>query len=136
MSASIGKQAVVVGGGIGGLSAAKALSAHFDQVTLLDRDALPEEPAPRPGTPQARHAHALLAGGEQALDKLFPHVAEDLERAGAVKMRMGLDLRFERPGYDPFPTRDLGFDMCRTASPLLEFVIRGRAGHEATIAVS
>jgi 2-polyprenyl-6-methoxyphenol hydroxylase-like FAD-dependent oxidoreductase len=63
MSASIGKLAVVVGAGMGGLAAAKALSAHFNQVTVLDRDALPSTPQPRQGTPQSRHPHALLLSG-------------------------------------------------------------------------
>jgi flavin-dependent dehydrogenase len=48
------KQAVVVGAGIGGLTAAKAVAPHFERVIVFDRDALPDAPAPRPGTPQAR----------------------------------------------------------------------------------
>jgi hypothetical protein len=27
-----------------------------------------------------------------------------------VPIRWGLDLRLERPGFDPFPQRDLGWD--------------------------
>ena len=57
------KQAVVVGAGMGGLAAAKAVAAHFEKVIVFDRDALPDEPAPRAGTPQSRHTHNLLAGG-------------------------------------------------------------------------
>jgi glycine/D-amino acid oxidase-like deaminating enzyme len=47
----IGKQAVVIGAGMVGLTAAGALSDSFDQVVVLERDALPEEPAYRVGTP-------------------------------------------------------------------------------------
>jgi phytoene dehydrogenase-like protein len=47
----IGQHAVVVGAGMGGLTAAQALAAHFERVTVLERDALPEIAAPRPGTP-------------------------------------------------------------------------------------
>jgi 2-polyprenyl-6-methoxyphenol hydroxylase-like FAD-dependent oxidoreductase len=126
MRTAIGKQAVVIGAGMGGLSAAKALSGHFDYVTVLERDALPGQPEPRPGTPQARHLHALLAGGEEALARLFPGFAEDLEMAGAVKARAGLDVRWEPPGFDPFPARDLGFDVFCISRPLLELVARRR----------
>ena len=56
----IGRHAVVIGAGMGGLAAAKALSPYFEQVTALERDALPDNPAPRPGTPQDRHIHGLL----------------------------------------------------------------------------
>src|SRR5712692_3463589 len=55
MSTPIGKQAVVVGAGMGGLTAAAALADHFEHVIVLERDALPREVAHRAGTPQARH---------------------------------------------------------------------------------
>ena len=62
-STLIGKQAVVIGAGMGGLTAAGALADHFDQVVVLERDTLPSEPMYRAGTPQARHVHALLLSG-------------------------------------------------------------------------
>jgi heterodisulfide reductase subunit A-like polyferredoxin len=45
----IGRRAVVIGAGMAGLAAAKAVAPFFEQVTVLDRDWLPEEPAPRVG---------------------------------------------------------------------------------------
>ena len=35
------KQAVVVGAGMGGLTAEKAVAPHFERVIVFDRDALP-----------------------------------------------------------------------------------------------
>ena len=112
-STLIGKQAVVIGAGMGGLTAAGALADRFDQVVVLERDTLPSEPAYRAGTPQARHVHALLLSGQRALSELFPGFEQDLARAGAVPLRAGLDVRVERPGYDPFPQRDLGWSRLR-----------------------
>jgi len=66
-STRIGKQAVVIGAGMAGLTAAGALADHFDQVVVLERDALPPDPVHRAGTPQARHVHALLLSGQRAL---------------------------------------------------------------------
>jgi flavin-dependent dehydrogenase len=43
----LGRHAIVVGAGIGGLTAAKALSSHFGDVTVLERDALPTAPIVR-----------------------------------------------------------------------------------------
>jgi glycine/D-amino acid oxidase-like deaminating enzyme len=40
-STRIGKQAVVIGAGMGGLAAAGALADRFDQVVVLERDTLP-----------------------------------------------------------------------------------------------
>ena len=129
----IGRYAVVIGAGIGGLAAAKALSAYFEQVTALERDALPVEPASRAGTPQDRHIHGLLPGGCEALDKLFPNICADLERAGAVKARGGRDVLMERAGFDPFPQRDLGYDMFGLSRPLLEHICRRRVEQESNI---
>lgn len=120
------RRAVVIGAGMGGLTAAQALSGHFEKVTVLERDMLPAEAAPRRGTPQAQHAHMLLAGGLEALRTLFPSFEHDLAKAGAVKIRTGKDIRLERPGFDPFPIRDLGFDIFCMSRPLLEAVTRGR----------
>jgi heterodisulfide reductase subunit A-like polyferredoxin len=38
--AQIGKQAIVIGAGIAGLTAAGALADYFTQVTVLERDTL------------------------------------------------------------------------------------------------
>jgi 2-polyprenyl-6-methoxyphenol hydroxylase-like FAD-dependent oxidoreductase len=67
MSNYIGRQAVVIGAGMGGLSAARALADYFEQVLVLENDALPASAAPRPGTPQCKHVHGLLVGASKRL---------------------------------------------------------------------
>jgi flavin-dependent dehydrogenase len=52
------RHALVVGGSLAGMLAARVLSGHFDDVTLLERDDFPETPTGRKGLPQGRHAHA------------------------------------------------------------------------------
>ena len=133
MSNPILKQAAVIGAGIGGLAAAKAVAPHFEKVIVFDRDALPDEPAPRLGTPQARHTHLLLAGGCRALDRLFPGIEIDFIAAGAVRTRMRRAMRFEIPGFDPFPQRDLGFDQFLLSRPALELVCRRRVEREPNV---
>jgi len=133
MSTPIGKQAVVVGAGMGGLSAARALADHFERVLVLERDTLPAEPLDRAGVPQGRHVHGLLAGGQRALGELFPGFERDLVRAGAVPCRVGLDVRVERPGFDPFPPRDLGWDSYAMSRSLIEWTVRRRVEECAAI---
>jgi 2-polyprenyl-6-methoxyphenol hydroxylase-like FAD-dependent oxidoreductase len=133
MSNPILKQAVVIGAGMGGLAAAKAVAPHFEKVIVFDRDALPDAPEQRPGTPQARHTHGLLPGGCRALERLFPGIELDLAEAGAVRMRMRRDTRFEVPGFDPLPQRDFGFDQFGLSRPALERVCRRRVERELNI---
>jgi 2-polyprenyl-6-methoxyphenol hydroxylase-like FAD-dependent oxidoreductase len=134
-SKPIGRQAVVIGAGMGGLPAARALADYFEYVVVLERDALPLEASQRPGTPQARHTHALLAGGQRALGELFPGFEQDLAGAGAVPLRVGLDVRLERPGYDPFPARDLGFVAHAMSRPLVELTVRQRIKEHTNITI-
>ena len=130
-STLIGKQAVVIGAGMAGLTAAGALAHHFDHVVVLERDTLPSEPSYRSGTPQARHVHGLLLSGQRALSELFPGFEQDLVRAGAVPLRAGLDVRVERPGYDPFPQRDLGWSGYAASRPTIERAVRRRVESHA-----
>jgi hypothetical protein len=63
-------RAVVLGGGIAGLLAARVLSDHFAVVELVDRGALDDSVVARRGTPQARHLHGLLSRGLEVLEDL------------------------------------------------------------------
>ena len=66
------KHAIVIGGSMGGLVAARVLSDHFEHVTLLDRDTFPEVGQQRRGVPQGVHTHGLLASGRRVLEHQFP----------------------------------------------------------------
>jgi len=135
MTSLLGRQAIVVGAGIGGLTAAKALASYFDNVTVLERDALPTAPIMRAGTPQARQIHVLLRGGLDALREFFPEFETELELAGAVRVRVGSESLLEIPGFDPFPRRDLGFDYLCMTRPLVEFVARRFVERQGNIAL-
>ncbi len=119
---------------MGGLTAAKALAAHFEKVTVLERDALASQPQPRTGTPQSRQVHVLLRGGLDALTGFFPEFETELERAGAGRARVGSEIRVESPGFDPFPQRDLAFDTLCMTRPLVEFVTRRLVEQQRNIA--
>ena len=122
----LARHALVVGAGIGGLTAAGALANHFEQVTVLERDALAREPSHRPGTPQSRQLHGLLSGGLRAMCQIFPAFDQDLAMAGAAPLRVAGDFREELPGFDPFPRRDFGSMVYAASRPLLEHTIRRR----------
>jgi len=120
----LGAHAIVVGAGMGGLTVAKALSPYFEKVTVLERDALPHAAEARIGTPHCRQVHLFLRAGLDTLVQFFPEFERDLESAGGIRVRAGLELLLETPGFDPWPQRDLGFDTFCMTRPLVEFVTR------------
>ncbi|MGW4499070.1 FAD-dependent oxidoreductase [Micromonospora sp. NPDC004336] len=77
-------RAVVVGGSVAGLLAARVLSDHAQSVLVLDRDDL-HAPGGRPGVPQGTQLHALLPGGLLHLERLFPGFREQAVAQGAVE---------------------------------------------------
>jgi 2-polyprenyl-6-methoxyphenol hydroxylase-like FAD-dependent oxidoreductase len=107
----------------------------FEEIVVLERDALPPSAAHRAGTPQAWHTHGLLHGGQQALSDLFPGFEQDLAGKGAVPLQVGLDLRLERPDFDPFPKRDLGLVGYAMSRPLVEFTVRQRVEQHPNITI-
>ena len=135
MSGFLGRCAVVVGAGIGGLSMAGVLAKYFEQVEIFERDRLTPSFGSRSGTPQDRHPHGLLAGGLQALGEIFPGFESDLAKAGAVAVRVARDIQYERPDFGVLPKRDFGLSLLCASRPLIELVLRRRAERIANIAL-
>ena len=135
MNGLLGRRAVVVGAGIGGLSMAGALSKSFERVEVFERDRLATLPASRSGTPQDRHPHGLLAGGLKALDEIFPGFESDLARAGAVSVKIAQEIQYERADVGVLPKRDFGMSLLCASRPVIELVLRRRAEAVANIAL-
>src|SRR5262245_28633069 len=127
MSGFLGRRAVVVGAGIGGLSVAGALAKYFEQVEIFERDCLTASTASRCGTPQDRHPHGLLAGGLRALGEIFPGFEGDLAKAGAVPVRVAQEIQYERPDIGVLPKRNFNMILLCASRPLIELVLRRRA---------
>jgi 2-polyprenyl-6-methoxyphenol hydroxylase-like FAD-dependent oxidoreductase len=108
-----------------GLFAARVLSDHFDQVTVIDRDSLPDHPALRKGVPQAQHIHVVLARGLNLLEALFPGLADELSAAGAPTLEWGYDNLFYTLGVWFLRVRT-GFFTRACSRELLEFTVRRR----------
>jgi|HubBroStandDraft_1064217.scaffolds.fasta_scaffold11767_2 2-polyprenyl-6-methoxyphenol hydroxylase-like FAD-dependent oxidoreductase len=120
------RPAVVLGASMAGLLAARALSAHFERVIVVERDSLPDDASARKGTPQARHVHGLLLRGADAFEGLLPGFGADLDAKGAVTINAGGDIAFltafgwMSPFTPPLPMRTATRD-------LMESVVRRHA---------
>ena len=118
--------AIVMGGSMGGLLAARVLADYYQQVTILERDEFPQIGENRRGVPQGRHTHGLLASGRSVLERLFPGISDELIAAGAIAGDIVQDSRWFNEGacLARFKSGLHGLLMTR---PLLEGVVRKRA---------
>ncbi|MGW0705378.1 FAD-dependent monooxygenase [Streptomyces sp. NPDC002643] len=123
----------MLGAGLGGLLAAAALREHAE-VTLVERDALPEGPEPRKGVPQAQHAHLLWSGGARAMEELLPGVTEAWLAAGArrIPLPTGLVSLSAQGWVRRWPEMQF---MIACSRDLLESVVRAQllAGPRVTV---
>ena len=117
---------VVVGASMAGLMAARVLANHFEAVTVVERDVLPEGPVSRKGVPQGRHAHALLAAGEKVLVEMFPGIVEELVAGGAQRLDFAPHARWYQ--FDGYRTHATNQVLIATfmSRPFLEDVVRRR----------
>jgi 2-polyprenyl-6-methoxyphenol hydroxylase-like FAD-dependent oxidoreductase len=118
-------RAIVMGGSMAGLAAARVLSDHFREVILVERDRFGAVGEHRRGVPQGRHTHGLLASGLRALEGFFPGLFEEARRAGGLGVDLTRDAYwcFEGGEYVRFASDLEGLLISR---PLLEGIIRER----------
>ncbi|MDY7089874.1 MAG: FAD-dependent monooxygenase [Actinomycetota bacterium] len=133
-------QAVVLGGSIAGLMAARVLSDHADQVLIVERDDLdaldvPDERiaadpagavAPRPGVPQGSQVHALLPSGLRQLERFFPGFVDQALAAGAVNPPPGTNHFYLDGQLREEPPTGPAAQSLISSRPFLEALIRHR----------
>ncbi|MGI8553077.1 MAG: NAD(P)/FAD-dependent oxidoreductase [Dehalococcoidia bacterium] len=125
LESTTGQTAVVIGGSMAGLLAARVLAASMERVILVERDRFPDGPTFRAGVPQSRHAHLLLERGRRVLDRLFPGFTTELLSAGAVPIDFPADvLWLSTAGWaERFHT---GRRLLSASRELIEWTVRRR----------
>jgi 2-polyprenyl-6-methoxyphenol hydroxylase-like FAD-dependent oxidoreductase len=133
--------AVVLGASISGLLTARALADFFSNVTMVERDALPDGPTIRRGVPQGGLPHIPLARGTQIMDELFPGFLDELVAGGGRVWNDG-DLsrfwmffgghRLLRSGKIPDPESLVTYYVSR---PFLEWKVRRRVEALPNVAI-
>src|SRR5690606_24069995 len=98
---------------------------HFEQVTLLERDAFPAPGEQRKGVPQGRHAHAVLAQGLQIMEGYFPGLTDQLVSLGADYGDVSEKARWFHEGACHQPTHS-GVKAINISRPRLEAAVRAR----------
>jgi 2-polyprenyl-6-methoxyphenol hydroxylase-like FAD-dependent oxidoreductase len=130
----MGERAVVLGGSMAGLLAARVLSDHFEQVTIVERDALSDGAEHRPGVPQGRHTHGMLACGARIIERLLPGITAELTPPEAQDDDALLHGRWFNNGVFAAQTES-GLEGFGVTRPLLEAAVRRRVRALANVEV-
>ncbi|WP_422771038.1 FAD-dependent oxidoreductase [Plantactinospora sp. WMMC1484] len=134
MNEHVGDRAVVLGGSVAGLFAARVLADFYRTVTVVDRDQLVGATGPRRAVPQGHHIHGLLARGQQILEELFPGFTKEMAAGGVPTRDFGTSLGWHFNGR---MIRKVETDLV-CISPgrwLLEERMRARVGELSNVAL-
>ena len=141
------RRAVVLGGSVAGLMAARVLSDHADQVLIVERDDLAAldlgderiaaDPVgavgPRPGVPQGSQVHALLPAGQMQLERWFPGFVDEALAAGAVDPPAGTNRFYMDGELRADPPSGPAAQALISSRPFLEALIRHRVLARANV---
>jgi 2-polyprenyl-6-methoxyphenol hydroxylase-like FAD-dependent oxidoreductase len=155
-TSSRNSHAIVIGGSIAGLLAARVLVDYFDRVTVVERDSLtpaanaapavgeaqrlrdsfassiPSKPVPRQGVPQSHQLHVLLTQGYRILEQLFPGLKDELADNGTPLINWLADYRLLIGSvWAPRFPYEMSTHAC--TRNLLEFVIRRRLANYSSV---
>jgi 2-polyprenyl-6-methoxyphenol hydroxylase-like FAD-dependent oxidoreductase len=126
------RHALVIGGSLAGLFAARVLADFFDKVTILDRDVFPVTPDHRKGVPQSYHAHGLLPTAFPILEQLFPGIINDLRVNDAATTSNVVPLAIVTPkGLLPLPKKP--GEIMSFSRTLLEWHVRERVSKRPVV---
>jgi 2-polyprenyl-6-methoxyphenol hydroxylase-like FAD-dependent oxidoreductase len=121
----VGDRALVLGASMAGLLAAKVLAEAYAEVVLVDRDEVVGVTGNRRGVPHGRHAHGLVARGQQIFESQFPGLKQELATAGVEPGDLSGDIRWYFNGRRLRPSHT-GLTSVPATRPVLEHHIRGR----------
>jgi hypothetical protein len=120
--------AVVLGGSIAGLLAARVLADGFERVAIVERDPIDEVREARHGAPQATHFHALLLAGRRR-SRTCSSVSPMTSTAGGPTLDLMSELSVDAAGdfvAVPAVDRTAGH-RSRRSLPALRFAANGPA---------
>ena len=122
---SPGSHAVVIGGSIAGLLSARVLAEKFTSVTIVEKDKIPNQPAPRKGAPQSVQPHTLLVKGYRLLEDFFPEFGAKLAEKGALKIDWAQEFHlFDSLGWKANAQAPSHIVSVTCSRPLIEWAIR------------
>jgi 2-polyprenyl-6-methoxyphenol hydroxylase-like FAD-dependent oxidoreductase len=119
------KTALILGGSIAGMIAARVLADCADEVWIIEPDLLEDAPAIRRGAPHSSQAHTLLGKGRTVIEQLLPGIVRQMVREGGQLINSGPgSTQWFLDGRPKIPVR--GGSVVSVSRPFLEWHIRRR----------
>ncbi|MFG3409863.1 FAD-dependent oxidoreductase [Streptomyces sp. NPDC048142] len=125
-------RAVVLGGSIAGLFAARVLAEAYDEVLVVDRDTVTGVDGPRRGRPQGKHINAMHVRGRVVMEELYPGITDQLIADGTPIGDYSGSVRWYFRGR-PVKRADIGYIAVPASAPLMERRIRERTAGLANV---
>jgi 2-polyprenyl-6-methoxyphenol hydroxylase-like FAD-dependent oxidoreductase len=119
------KTAIVIGGSIAGMLAARVLSDSFEKIMIIEKDGKQQKGSPRKGVPQAAQGHVLLKSGEKILEDLFPGLRAEMIKGGSVPADFANDIAWHHHGSWKIRYNS-GCSIIQQSRPFLEYHLRKR----------
>jgi 2-polyprenyl-6-methoxyphenol hydroxylase-like FAD-dependent oxidoreductase len=126
--------AVVLGGSMAGLLAARVLADRYRRVTVVERDQLGRDLVSRRGVPQGRHLHALHPRGADILEELFPGLQAEMAEHGAITGDVLAECRIMLSGHR-FARAPMGQPGLFATRPFIEGHVRARLREMPSVAL-
>ncbi|WP_329044062.1 FAD-dependent monooxygenase [Amycolatopsis sp. NBC_01488] len=127
-----GTRAVVLGGSIAGLFAARVLADAYDEVLIVDRDKLVGVKGVRRFCPQSHQANGLLARGVQVMEELFPGLTQEMIDYGVPSGDLSGSCRWYARG-NRLKQQHAGLTTLGVVRPMFEYFIRERVQQFANV---
>ncbi|MFC8538953.1 FAD-dependent oxidoreductase [Streptomyces sp. NPDC057249] len=125
MSDATKSRAVVLGGSIAGLFAARVLADAYDEVQIVDRDVLLDVDGPRRSCPQGKHINGLLARGQLVMEEFYPGITQEIFADGVPTGDLCGNVRWYFNGVR-IEQDEAGLTCVAASRPMLEKHIRRR----------
>ena len=134
MVETTGEHALVLGGSVAGLLAARVLADHYATVTIVERDRLPSTAGQRRGVPHGQHVHAMLPRGLQIIEGLLPGFTARVAAAGGLTGDILANVRWYLNGL-PLRQKAAGLTVLSASRPLLEGTLREQVRALANVTI-
>ncbi|WP_405146083.1 FAD-dependent monooxygenase [Sphaerisporangium sp. NBC_01403] len=118
-------RAVVLGGSLAGLFAARVLADAYDEVVIVDRDELIDVEGPRRGCPQGKHINGLMTRGQMAMEEMYPGITTEIFEDGTPQGDLAGTVRWYALGKH-LRQQPAGMICVAASRPMLEKHVRQR----------